>query len=138
MRGGRFWVKFREGAAEVGWETDFAGEFTLGGSFTQRREGKADQALLQCLRRLTVGEGCGCFGLGCGFVAEGELRGSQTWGFWEGGGCLVVGMLAPKRCKHGTVIVSRVFGGWLRKVWLPVAARPDHLVVGPPAAEGET
>jgi len=25
-----------------------------------------------------------------------------------------------------------IFGGWVRKVWLPVAARPDHKVVGPP------
>jgi hypothetical protein len=58
---------------------------------------------------------------------------SKVGSFWEGGGCLVVGMLAPKRCKHGT---AQGFWRLLADGVLPFAARPDHEVVGPPAGKG--
>ena len=38
---------------------------------------------------------------------------------------------------RGFPAAGAFFGGWSRKVWLPVAARPDHEVVGPPPFFGE-
>jgi hypothetical protein len=38
---------------------------------------------------------------------------------------------------RGFPAAGAFFGGWSRKVWLPVAARPDHQVVGPPLFFGE-
>ena len=46
--------------------------------------------------------------------------------------------MCVRKAVAGSDFVEKVavFGGWLRKAQLPVAARPDHQVVGPPAISG--